>query len=158
MRSRYTVEFTAAIFMILGVLALVFLAFKATDMSGIGTEGSYMVEARFSNIGSLREQAPVAMAGVTLGSVADISLDPQTLEAVVMLEISNRFDNLPNDTSASVLTQGVLGDRYVGLEPGGAPDPLRPGDEILITQSAIVLEELIGKYVFGSGQDKESEQ
>ena len=157
MRSRYTVEFTAALFMILGILALLFLAFKATDMGTIGTDGSYHVEARFSNIGSLREGAPVAMAGVSIGSVADISLDPRSLEAVVTLKLSNRFDDLPNDTSASILTQGVLGDRYVGLEPGGAPDPLRPGDEILITQSAIVLEELIGKYVFGGDQDKGSE-
>jgi phospholipid/cholesterol/gamma-HCH transport system substrate-binding protein len=97
------------------------------------------------------------MGGVTIGSVRSIELDPQTLEAKVTMEISSRYDDLPSDTSARILTSGILGDQYVGLEPGGSPEPLRDGDRIMITSSAMVLEKLISRYLFNS-EDAQGEE
>jgi phospholipid/cholesterol/gamma-HCH transport system substrate-binding protein len=99
----------------------------------------------------------VKIAGVPAGLVDSVELDPVTFEAIVHMEISSRFNELPTDTGASILTSGVLGDRYVGLEPGGAPDFLADGDAIIITQSALVLEQIIGKYLFNTGETKKEE-
>ena len=95
------------------------------------------------------------IGGVTVGLVESISLDPVTFEAVVDMQIASRFDEIPSDTGASILTSGVLGDRYIGLEPGGAPDMLQDGDELFISQSAIVLEQVISKYLFNAGSKEE---
>ncbi|HMB58656.1 MAG TPA: outer membrane lipid asymmetry maintenance protein MlaD, partial [Xanthomonadales bacterium] len=125
-------------------------ATQATDYGQeLGSE-TYVVSARFTNIGDLRTRAPVKIGGVTAGMVESIELDPVTFEAVVHMKISSKFDEIPMDTGASILTSGVLGDRYIGLEPGGAPDYLVDGDEIFITQSALVLEQIIGKYLFNT--------
>lgn len=156
MKSSYQIEFTAGLFLLLGIGALVFLAVQATDAGGALGGERYEVTARFTNIGGLREGAKVTMAGVTVGDVESIELDQQTLEAEVTLAIAQKFDDLPNDTSASIFTSGILGDQYVSLEPGGSPEPLKGGDEIMITQSAVVLEQLIGKYLFSSKEDKEA--
>lgn len=155
MKSTHQVEFTAGLFLLLGIGALVFLAVQATNAGGVLGGGSYNVSARFSNIGGLNQGAKVAMAGVTVGSVERIQLDPQTLEANVTLAISEQYDTLPEDTSASIFTSGILGDQYVSLEPGGSMEPLGDGDEIMITQSAVVLEQLIGKYLFNSKESGE---
>ena len=120
----------------------------------IGKE-TYTISARFINVGDLRNRAPVKIGGVTVGMVESITLDPVTFEAVVNMTVASRFNEIPSDTGASVLTSGVLGDRYIGLEPGGAPDMLLDGDEIFITQSALVLEQIISKYLFNTGSDKE---
>ena len=94
------------------------------------------------------------MGGVRIGSVERISLDPDTFTARVVMTISDRYRNLPDDTSASILTSGILGDQYVGLEPGGSPEYLGDGDQILITQSALVLEQLISRFLFNSGGEQ----
>jgi len=155
MRANYKVEFASGIFLLLGIAALIWLATRATDYGqDIGKE-TYVISARFTNIGDLRDRAPVKIGGVTVGMVESVELDPVTFEAIVHVEVSSRFDEIPSDTGASVFTSGVLGDRYIGLEPGGAPDMLVDGDELFITQSALVLEQIIGKYLFNAGSDKE---
>ncbi len=153
MKSSAQIELTAGLFMILAVAALVFLALQATDR-GVATGDSYIVTANFSDIGSLKRRAKVNMAGVTVGSVERIELDPSTFEARVTLSISERFNELPGDTSASIVTAGILGDQYVSLEPGGSPEFLRDGDTILLTNSALVLEQLISRYLFNSDGDE----
>ncbi len=150
MRANYTVELASGIFLLLGIGALLWLATQATDYGqDIGKE-TYKISARFTNIGDLKIRSPVKIGGVTAGLVESIELDPVTFEAIVRMEITSRFSEIPSDTGASVLTSGVLGDKYIGLEPGGAPDYLSEGDEILITQSAMVLEQLISKYLFNT--------
>lgn len=155
MRANYKVEIASGIFLLLGIAALVWLAVRATDFGQDIGEDTYTISARFSNIGDLRKRAPVKIGGVTVGLVESISLDPVSFEALVAMEIDSRFDEIPNDTGASVLTSGILGDRYIGLEPGGSPDLLQDGDELFITQSALVLEQLVGKYLFGAGNKEE---
>jgi phospholipid/cholesterol/gamma-HCH transport system substrate-binding protein len=155
MRANYKVELASGIFLLLGIAALVWLATSATDYGqDIGKE-TYTISARFTNVGDLRDRAPVKIGGVTVGMVESISLDPVSFEAVVQMNVASRFNEIPSDTGASVLTSGVLGDRYIGLEPGGAPDMLEDGDEIFITQSALVLEQIIGKYLFNTNKDKQ---
>lgn len=155
MRANYKVEFASGIFLMLGIAALIWLATRATDYGQeIGSE-TYSISARFTNIADLRDRAPVKIGGVTIGLVESVSLDPITFEAVVTMSISSSFDEIPSDTGASILTSGVLGDRYVGLEPGGAPDMLADGDQLFITQSALVLEQVIGKYLFNTAEKAE---
>jgi phospholipid/cholesterol/gamma-HCH transport system substrate-binding protein len=156
MRANYKVEFASGIFLALGVAALVWLATEATNYGQDLGEETYLISARFTNVGDLKDRAPVKVGGVTVGLVKDVRLDPVTFEAIVEMRIDQRFNELPADTSAAILTSGVLGDRYVGLEPGGDPDVLQDGDELFLTQSAVVLEQLIGKYLVNPGNsDKE---
>jgi phospholipid/cholesterol/gamma-HCH transport system substrate-binding protein len=152
MRANYKVEIASGIFLLLGIAALVWLAMSATDFGQDIGEHTYSVSARFANVGDLRNRAPVKIGGVTVGLVESITLDPVSFEALVLMQIDSRFDEIPNDTGASVLTSGILGDRYIGLEPGGSPDALQDGDELFITQSALVLEQLVGKYLFSGGE------
>jgi len=154
MKSSHQIELTAGIFLLLAIAALVFLALHATDRGVVSGE-SYELTASFSNIGGLKPRAAVSMAGVAVGMVDQIELDPETFEAKVTLQISEQYDNLPEDTSASILTSGILGDQYVGLEPGGSPETLQDGDRILITSSAMVLEQLISRYMFNSEEEGE---
>ena len=157
MRANYKVEVTSGIFLLMGIAALLWLATEATDYGMQLGDETYLVTANFSNVADLKTRAPVKIGGVTVGLVESIRLDPVMFDAVVEMQIDQRFSDIPTDTSASILTSGVLGDRYIGLEPGGAPDMLADGDEIFITQSAIVLEQVISKYMFntGTGGDKE---
>jgi len=139
----------------MGIAALLWLATEATDYGMQVGDDTYLVSARFSNIGDLKNHAPVKIGGVTVGLVESISLDPVAFDAIVEMKIDRRFADIPNDSGASILTSGVLGDRYIGLEPGGSMEPLVNGDQIFITQSAIVLETLISKYLFNSDQGDE---
>jgi len=157
MRSRHTVELTAGLFMLLGLAALLFLAFEATDVGSYSAGKAYQIKARFTNIGDLKPRAPVAMAGVTIGDVKSITLDPVTYEAEVVLNIDAKYSELPTDTSAGIYTKGILGDKYIELEPGGSPDMLQDGDQLFITSSAVILEKLVSKYLFNSEDDEEQE-
>ena len=157
MRPNYKVELAAGIFLLLGIAALVWLAMRATDYGQEIGKDTYRISARFTNVADLRVKSPVKIAGVTVGVVESIVLDPVMFEAVVNMDIATRFNEIPTDTGASVLTSGVLGDRYIGLEPGGAPDMLVEGDELFITQSALILEQVIGKYLFNTGSSKEDQ-
>jgi len=115
-------------------------------MSGLAEGDSYTVQARFQNVGGLYVRAPVTMAGVRVGRVSAIELDPDTFEAVVSMALDRRYP-LPTDTSASILTAGIVGEQYIGLEPGGMDEYLNEGSEIVLTQSALVLERLIGRFL-----------
>lgn len=152
MKSSHQIELTAGIFLLLAIGALIFLAVQATDR-GVVAGGGYQVTAYFSNVGGLKPRARVSMGGVTIGMVEKISLDPDTFEARVVLRIADEFDDLPEDSSASIFTAGILGDQFIGLEPGGSPEPLRDGDRILLTNSALQLEQLISRYMFNSEGD-----
>jgi len=156
MRANYKVELTSGIFLLLGIAALLWLATEATDYKMQVGKATYRVTARFGNVADLKTRAPVKIGGVTVGLVDKITLDPVQFDAVVDMKIDRRFSEIPDDSSASILTSGVLGDRYVGLEPGGSMEALADGDQILITQSAVVLENLISKYLFNTDKgDKE---
>lgn len=157
MRANYKVELASGVFLLLGIAALVWLATRATDFGQDIGDDTYTISARFTNVGDLRNRAPVKIGGVTVGMVDHVALDPVTFEAVVHMSVASRFNEIPNDTGASVLTSGVLGDRYIGLEPGGSPDMLQDGDELFITQSALVLEQVIGKYLFNAGSGEKQE-
>ena len=160
MRANYKVELASGIFLLLGIFALIWLATRATDYGREVGKEAYRVSARFGNVADLKKRAPVKIGGVVVGLVDTIELDPVTFEAVVSMRIDRRFTEIPTDTSAAILTSGVLGDRYVGLEPGGSFDFLQDGDTLFVTQSAVVLEQLVSKFLFntaGSDDSGESE-
>lgn len=150
MRANYKVELSSGIFLLMGIAALLWLATEATDYGMQVGDETYKVTARFTNVADLKNRAPVKIGGVTVGLVESITLDPVAFDAVVEMKIDSRYADIPNDSGASILTSGVLGDRYIGLDPGGAMEALTDGDEIFITQSAVVLETLISKYLFNT--------
>jgi phospholipid/cholesterol/gamma-HCH transport system substrate-binding protein len=138
--------------------ALFFLTTQTTGGDDFKAESVFMVEARFENVGSLRTRAPVTMSGVTIGRVTEVEFDSETLEAVVQFVVDSRYDQIPDDSDASILTSGILGSQYIGLQAGGSDLYLEEGSEILFTQSAIVLENLIGKFLVNAGSsDEESD-
>lgn len=153
MRANYKVEVTSGVFLLLGIAGMIWLVTEATNYGMQVGDETYRVNARFSEVADLKPKSPVKIAGVTVGMVEKISLDPLTFEAIVDMQIDQRFADIPSDTSASILTSGMLGDRYIGLQPGGAMEPLVDGDQILITQSAVVLENLISKFLFNTDKD-----
>ncbi|HVF36118.1 MAG TPA: outer membrane lipid asymmetry maintenance protein MlaD [Candidatus Saccharimonadia bacterium] len=146
-------EFGVGAFILMGFACALALAFASTDARGrVGGE-TYAVTARFSNLGELKLRAPVKVAGVKIGEVSGIRLDPERYDAIVTMQVARAAGELPVDSSASIYTSGLLGERYVGVSPGGDPETLGDGDEIVMTQSAIVLEQLIGKFMFGNAKD-----
>ncbi|MDP1698021.1 MAG: outer membrane lipid asymmetry maintenance protein MlaD [Xanthomonadaceae bacterium] len=156
--SKPRVDLAVGVFLLLAFITLMVLAISSTNgRLPVIDDAGYKVTARFSNISELRVRAPVKIGGVRVGEIADIQLDPQTFEAVVTLALRRSAGEIPNDSSAGVFTAGLLGDRYIGITPGGDPEPLSDGDEMLLTQSAVVLEELISKFIFGSTDDKKSD-
>lgn len=154
MRQNRAVEFGTGLFVLLGIGALFFLTTQTTGRNDFSSTDTYVVEARFENVGSLKKRAPVSMSGVTIGRVTGIEFDGVTLEAVVTLVIDSQFAQIPDDSDASILTAGLLGSQYIGLQAGGSEIYLDDGSEILFTQSAIVLENLIGKFLVKSGSDE----
>ena len=148
MAKRHTIEVMVGAFMALGFLALFFLAMQISNLSLDSTAEGYRLTARFKNVGSIKVRAPVTVAGVRVGRVESVAFDKATYEAVVTLRIDAGIDTLPEDTFANVFTSGLLGEQYIGLEPGGSQDYLRDGDEIANTQSALVLEQMIGQFLF----------
>jgi phospholipid/cholesterol/gamma-HCH transport system substrate-binding protein len=152
MHSRL-IETWVGVFVAIGLLALFFLAMKVSNLGEISsTHQGYRLIARFQNAGNLKVRAPVSMAGVTIGRVTSIRFDKQSYEAVVEMHVDPRYDTLPEDTSASILTAGLLGEQFVGLTAGAQEDYLKDGDEIELTQSALVLEQLISKFLFNKAE------
>ena len=147
------IEFAVGAFLLLALASLLVLAFASTNGNWGFGGNRYEITARFSNLGPLRPNAPVKIGGVAIGQVSNIQLDPVKLDSVVTLAIDNRYQDLPADTSAAILTSGLLGESYIGLQPGGDPEPLRQGDEIFLTQSSVDLMQLVGKYMFSGGPD-----
>lgn len=156
--SKNRVDLAVGVFLLLAFATLMVLAISSTNgRLPVLDAASYKVTARFSNISELRVRAPVKIGGVRVGEISDIRLDPKTFEAVVTLELGRSAGDIPADSSASIVTAGLLGDRYVRILPGGDPEPLADGDEMLLTQSAVVIEDLISKFVFGNANNKKSD-
>ena len=151
MQQTRSVELGTGLFVFLGVAALFFLTTQTTGSDGFTANDSFKVTARFANIGSLKNRAPVAMSGVTIGRVTSIAFDPERLQATVTFAIDSKYAMIPDDSDASILTSGLLGSQYIGLQAGGSDLYLQEGSEIQFTQSALVLENLISKYLFNSG-------
>ncbi|MDP3857889.1 MAG: outer membrane lipid asymmetry maintenance protein MlaD [Stagnimonas sp.] len=155
MQSR-ALEILVGFFVCLGVAAVLVLTLRVASLKDVGgPEGSYPVTARFENIGKLSTGNAVKIAGVTIGRVSAIAVDPTSFEAVVTLEISKAHANIPKDSGAKILTAGLLGEQYIGLDPGGDENSLGKGDEIKLTQSALVLENLVGQLVASMAEKKE---
>lgn len=150
--NKTVLDLWVGIFVIAGVGALLFLALKVGSMNAVKASEGYEVVAAFDNIGGLKARAPVKSAGVVVGRVSDISFDSQAYEALVTLRIDKRYA-FPRDTSAAILTSGLLGEQYIGIEAGGDSVKLKDKDRIKITQSAVVLESLIGQFLYGKAQE-----
>ncbi len=144
-------EFAVGAFLVLALGSLLVLAIASTNGKFGFSRDSYELTARFTNLGQLRPNAPVKVGGVTIGRVAKIDLDPVKFNSIVTLAIDNRFNEIPIDTSAGILTGGLLGESYVGLQPGGDVEAFKPGEEIAYTTPAVDLIQMVGKYMFSGG-------
>ena len=145
--TRRNIETLVGLFVLAGFVAIGYLALKAANLAAMTVGETYTVTALFDNVGGLKPRAPVKSAGVTVGRVSSISLDGRTFQGVVTMELEKRYA-FPRDTSASILTAGLLGDQYIGLNPGGDDNNLAAGDVIRMTQSAVVLENFIGQMLY----------
>jgi phospholipid/cholesterol/gamma-HCH transport system substrate-binding protein len=150
--ERTTIDLWFGAFVTAGFVALLVLALKVGNLGAERATETYRVETRFDNIGGLKVRGPVRSAGVLVGRVADIKFDNERFQANVTLALDQRY-KFPKDTTASILTSGLLGETYVGLDAGGDTEKLASGDRITITQSAVVLEKLIGQFLFSKAQD-----
>jgi phospholipid/cholesterol/gamma-HCH transport system substrate-binding protein len=147
-------EFAVGAFLLLALGSLLVLAIASTNGKfGFARGGTYELTARFSNLGQLRPNAPVKIGGVTIGRVEKIDLDPVKFDSIATLAIEKRYAEIPADTSAAILTGGLLGESYVGLSPGGDVESLQPGEEIAFTSPAVDLIQMVGKYMFSGGGD-----
>ncbi|MCB1876186.1 MAG: outer membrane lipid asymmetry maintenance protein MlaD [Chromatiales bacterium] len=151
-QTRY-MEISVGLFVAAGMIALFFLAMKVSNLTSISSDAGYTVTAYFENIGGLKVRSPVTVSGVLVGRVSAIDYDPARFEARVSMEIESRYDNLPDDTAASIFTAGLLGEQYIGLEPGASETNLKEGSELKLTQSALVLEQIIGQFLFSKAQE-----
>ena len=153
-----SLDFWVGLFVLLGAAALLFLALRVGNMSSFSLNNSYAVTTKFDNIGGLKPRAPIKSAGVVVGRVGDIAFDDTTFKAKVTLQLDSRY-KFPKDSSVKILTSGLLGEQYIGIEPGGDMKNLVAGDDIKMTQSAIVLENLISQFLFSKAADgKDSEK
>lgn len=154
--NRMTLDLWVGFFVAIGLGALLFLALKVGNLSSANMDDTYVLKAKFDNIGGLKVRAPVKSAGVVIGRVGQIQFDSNSYEAVVSMNIDSRY-KFPRDTFATILTSGLLGEQYIGFEVGGDTEVLKAGDMIKKTQSAVVLEKLIGQFLFNKaaeGTDK----
>ena len=152
MMERTKLDLWVGMFVVVGIAALVMLALKVGNLSTYNVSEAYQVQAYFSNIGGLKPKASIKSAGVLVGRVTDISLDTERYEAKVTMSLDKRYQ-FPKDTFANILTSGLLGEQYIGLAPGGDSEMLKGGDQIKKTQSAMVLEDLIGKFIYSKADD-----
>ncbi|PCI68419.1 MAG: outer membrane lipid asymmetry maintenance protein MlaD [Piscirickettsiaceae bacterium] len=143
-----TIEIIVGFFVVIGFVAMFFLSMQVSNLSSFNNDEGYNIKASFENIGSLKVRAPVSIAGVKIGRVTSIDFDSEAFEAVVTMNIKSKFNELPSDSSASILTAGLLGEQYIGLEAGGEEELLTDGSKLELTQSALVLEQIIGQFLF----------
>lgn len=153
MRQSKTVELLVGVFVAGGMAALFMLAMQVSNLSQLNQGETYRVTARFENIGGLQVRSPVKVSGVRVGRVSSIDYDSERFQAVVGMQLESRYDKFPDDTSASIFTAGLLGEQYIALEPGGSEEYLKDGSLIEITQSALVLEQLVGKFLFSKAAE-----
>ncbi len=154
MQHTSTQDTFVGLFVASGIVGLFFLALQVSNLSSFTHQDSYTITARFENSGGLKVKSPVSAAGVKIGQVSAISFDRKTYQSVVKLSIDSQYNTLPDDTTASVFTAGLLGEQYVNLEPGGSDEFLKEGGKIEITQSAIILEKALGQFLFKSAEEK----
>jgi len=154
MQHTSTQDTLVGLFVASGIVGLFFLAMQVSNLSTFTEKDSYIVTARFENSGGLKIKSPVSAAGVKIGKVSSINFDPKTYESVVQMSINSQYSTIPDDTTASIFTAGLLGEQYINLEPGGSEDYLKNGGKIEITQSAIILEKAIGQFLFKSAEEK----
>jgi phospholipid/cholesterol/gamma-HCH transport system substrate-binding protein len=147
------VEIAVGAFMAAGLVALFFLAMQVSNLASISNGEGYEVTARFDNIGGLKVRSQVSMAGVRIGRVVGIDYDQKSFEALVTMRIDSAYNQIPEDTIAKIYTSGLLGEQYIGLDPGGSLENLQQGSEIMMTQSALVLEEIIGQFLFSKAEE-----
>ncbi|MBK6286070.1 MAG: outer membrane lipid asymmetry maintenance protein MlaD [Gammaproteobacteria bacterium] len=152
--KRTILDLWVGFFVALGIGALAFLSFQVANLTSLTRGATYEVSARFDDVGGLKVQAPVKSAGVLVGRITGISFDNTSFEAVVQMSIEQRF-HFPSDTSARILTAGLLGDQYMGLSAGAEADDLENGSVIEITQGAVVLEKLIGQFLYSKTTESE---
>lgn len=156
--NNRTVEIGVGLFVALGIAALFMLAMQVSNLGTfVSTDDSYVLEAAFENIGGLKVRSPVTVSGVRVGRVAAIDYDNEAFEAVVTLRIKSNYNGFPEDTSASIFTAGLLGEQYIALEPGGSMDNLVDGDRLQLTQSALVMEQIIGQFLYSTSASKSEE-
>ena len=153
MASRKSLELWVGLFVAAGIMALAMLAFKVGNLTTSDVLDGYKITANFDNVGGLKVKAAVTMAGVRIGRVSAIAFDGNRYQAVVTMDIDGRYKNIPADSTANILTSGLLGDQYIGVEPGGDETYLKSGDNILRTQSALVLEKLVGQVIFNKASE-----
>lgn len=153
MKQSKTTELLVGMFITAGIVALFILAMQVSNLSALAKGEGYSLTARFENIGGLKVRSPVTVGGVLVGRVASIDYDSDRYEAVVLLNIDEKYDRFPDDTSASIFTAGLLGEQYVSLEPGGSEDYLESGSEIELTQSALIIEKLVSKFLFSKAAE-----
>lgn len=152
MRTR-SAEFSVGVFTILTVIASFFLALRVSGLLEVVHKNGYTITAHFQNIGGLTPRAKVTMSGVVIGRVTDISLDPKRLDAVVSMQINDSMKQISTDSTASILTEGLIGGKYIGISVGADDEVLKNGSEIEQTQSALVLEDLISKFLFSKATE-----
>ena len=157
MMKRIAPDLWVGVFVALGLGALLFLALKVGNLASFSAAETYLVKANFDNIGGLKKRAPVKSAGVVVGRVEDIGFDTETYEATVAMSIDKRYE-FPKDTSAKILTSGLLGEQYIGLSPGGDTADLNNGDVLKITQSAVVLENLISQFLYSKAAEGDTKK
>lgn len=161
MKNTVKYEFWVGLFLLLGIAALVFLGLKVANVQSFGESQTYRVTATFDNIGGLKVRAPVKIGGVVIGRVSDIELDPKTYLPQVTLRIDERYNQIPDNSSLSIKTAGLLGEQYIALNIGfddGETPMLKEGSKITDTKSAMVLEDLIGQFLYGDKKSAESEE
>jgi phospholipid/cholesterol/gamma-HCH transport system substrate-binding protein len=149
---RKTIDVWVGLFVLLGLVSLLFLALKAGNMSTLSFSKTYAVVGKFDNVGGLKPQAPVKSAGVVVGRVGEISFDDKRYQALVRLDLQTNY-KFPKDSSLKILTAGLLGEQYIGIEPGGDTNNLVDGDRINRTQSAAVLEDLINQFIYSKAAE-----
>ncbi len=152
--ERTTLDLWVGLFVAAGIGALIFLALKVGNLGSFDSAKTYAIEAQFDNIGGLKARAPVKSAGVVVGRVGEIGFDAKKFEATVRLDLDSRYQ-FPTDSSASIMTSGLLGEQYIALEAGGEEAVLKAGDRLQLTQGAVVLEQLIGQFLYGKADAAE---
>jgi phospholipid/cholesterol/gamma-HCH transport system substrate-binding protein len=152
MMTRKELDLWVGIFAVIGIGAMLFLSLKVANLASFSAADTYQIQAKFDNIGSLKVRAPVKSAGVVVGRVSEIHFDNESFEAVVTLNVDGRF-KFPKDSSAKIMTAGLLGEQYIGLSPGGDSVNLKGGDTLKLTQSAVVLENLIGQFLYNKAAE-----
>lgn len=150
--NRSSIDLWVGVFVAIGLVALLFLAMKVGNLASFSTAQTYRIQAKFANIGGLKVRAPIKSAGVVVGRVAEVGFDNESYEAIVTMNIDSRYQ-FPRDTAAKILTSGLLGEQYIGLEAGGDGTMLKNSDRLRLTQSAVVLENLISQFLFNKAQE-----